>query len=298
MRWCDKIEIGYAYKQGYFGENIGIAVLDSGIFPHNDFINKKNRIIAFADFVNNKPKMYDDSGHGTHVAGIAASNGLHKDKYYIGAAPRANIIAVKVLDRFGNGKVSNVIRGLNWVIKNKERYNIRIANISVGTAVTKAVDEKTELINAVNKVWDSGIFVVVAAGNNGPKRMTITSPGISRKVLTVGSSEENSQSNISGEIIKSYSGRGPTVACIVKPEIVAPGNNIISCANGNTGYIEKSGTSMSTPIVSGAIALLLEKEPNLTPKDVKMRLHDTAMDIGLPKNQQGWGMINVRQLFL
>lgn len=152
----------------------------------------------------------------------------------------------------------------------------------------------------MENAWDEGIVVVTAAGNNGPKPMTITTPGISRKVITVGCSDDQEMADVQGNKMINYSGRGPTAACICKPDIVAPGSSIISCAaisrRNSKLYCIKSGTSMATPVVSGAIAALLSKYPNMTNVDVKIRLMEKAIDLGLPKNQQGWGMLDVSNL--
>ena len=148
----------------------------------------------------------------------------------------------------------------------------------------------------MDAAWDAGLVVVVAAGNNGPGQRTITTPGISRKVITVGCSDDYKEVDVAGNRMIDYSGRGPTNACILKPDIVAPGSNIVSCANQSGSYTRKSGTSMSTPLVSGAVALLLEKYPEMTNLDVKLRLRERAVDLGLPRNQQGWGLLDVERL--
>lgn len=279
-----------AHKAGFTGKGIGVAVMDTGIVAHKDFTLPTNRLKAFHDFVNQEENLYDDNGHGTHVAGIIGGNGYASQGLYCGLAPQCHIITLKVLTKNGNGTVSSVLEAVDWIIKHKERYNIRIVNISVGTPVYSAFDEDTRLIHGVNRLWDHQIVVVAAAGNNGPKKMSITTPGISRKIITVGASEMSNYNK------NQYSGRGPTKNCIVKPEVVAPGNEISSCGLNLSEYVKKSGTSMATPIVSGAIALLLEKEPNLTPMEVKLRLHDTVKNLGYPKNQQGWGRIEIPKL--
>ena len=151
-------------------------------------------------------------------------------------------------------------------------------------------------VKGVNAAWDDGLVVVVAAGNQGPGRQTITTPGISRKVITVGCSDDHKEGNVMGNRMVDYSGRGPTGACICKPDVVAPGSSIISCSNEPGRYMIKSGTSMSTPLVSGAIALLLEKYPDMSNRDVKLRLRERCVDLGLPKNQQGWGGLDVQRL--
>ncbi len=238
--------------------------------------------------------------YSTHVSGILGGSGIASDKLYIGVAPECNIISVKVLDKKGNGNIADVLDGLKWVMENKERYNIRILNISVGTPIDKELDENSMLVQAVNEVWDDGIIVVAAAGNNGPVPQSIGAPGNSRKIITVGASDDNDFVEMDGSRIKDYSSRGPTKECIIKPDIVAPGSNIISC-NGikmakNSMYSIKSGTSMATPVVSGAIALLLSKYPSMTGRDVKVRLKNSADDMGLPINQQGWGCLNIKRL--
>lgn len=276
------------------GKDVGVAILDTGIIKHLDF---EDRILCFKDFIYNRTELYDNNGHGSHVAGIIGGNGACSNGIYRGIAPKCNLIILKVLDHVGNGKVSDVLAGLQWVMDNKEKYNIRVVNISVGAIPKTENEEESSLVRGVNAVWDCGIVVVVvAAGNNGPNPGSVTAPGISRKVITVGASDDDTMVESWGNKLIDYSGRGPTKACILKPKVVAPGSNIISCLNARNGYVAKSGTSMSTPVVTGAVALLLEKYPNMEPKDVKLKLHDTVTDVGLAKNQQGWGMLNVKKL--
>lgn len=262
----------------YTGKNITIAFLDTGICYIPDF---QGRILYFKDFINDKRVIYDDNGHGTHVAGIASSNGIYK-----GLAPESNIIALKVLNSSGQGNASDVIAGIQWIANNYKKYNIRIVNMSIGTSSPIKNDP---LIEAVERLWDMGIVVVTAAGNNGPNPGTISSPGTSKKIITVGSSDDEKSNKI-------FSGRGPTKDCIIKPDILAPGSNIISCKCTKGTYKKLSGTSMSTPIISGAIALLLEKEPNLRPDDVKYMLKLSSTQLNMPPNRQGWGLLNVEKL--
>ena len=282
-----------ASRQGLSGKGIGVAVLDTGIFPHQDF---DNRISAFQDFVNRKTAPYDDNGHGTHISAIIGGSGSASDGRYRGIAPKCSLISIKVLDQRGNGFASDVLAGLSWIRSHKDNYGIRIVNISVGSFSRKGMTENSALVRGVNAAWDDGLVVVVAAGNNGPGRMTITTPGISRKVITVGCSDDYKEVQVSGNRMVDYSGRGPTYACVQKPDIVAPGSRVVSCKNACNLYQIKSGTSMSTPIVSGALALLLEKYPEMSNKDVKLRLRDSCTDLGLPHNQQGWGLLNLNLL--
>ncbi len=314
-RVSDIIEARWAHEHGYFGTGIGIAVVDTGVALHKDFMEGGRRIIAFADFINHRNEPYDDNGHGTHVSGIIGGNGYSSKGKYIGIAPKCNIIGIKVLDKRGDGNISDVLAGLQWIIDNRKKYNIRIVNISVGTSSKDSLDENSLLVQGVNAVWDSGIVVVVAAGNNGPGPMSISTPGISRKVITVGSSDDNMAVEVFGSgRTKDYSGRGPTPFCIKKPDIVAPGSNIVSCnigrypSRGKNGelhtiptespmmYTVKSGTSMATPVVAGAVALLLGAHPELTNREVKLKLRSCAVNLGQHWEKQGWGLLNIRKL--
>ncbi len=300
------LKTDFAYKKGYSGKNITIAFLDTGIAPLKDFTYPSNRILAFKDFINNKTEPYDDNGHGTHVAGICAGNGTMSNGKYAGIAPMANIISIKTLNNKGSGNSSDVLAGIQWVIDNAKRYNIRIANLSIGTEPQASDDP---LVKAVEYAWDKGIIITTAAGNNGPKSGTITSPGISKKVITVGTSNDNNLVSISGTSVINFSGRGPTSECVIKPDILAPGTDIVSCLTPtpysegkdelkkiDEHYMKLSGTSMSTPMIAGSIALLLEKCPNMTPDDVKYALKCSAIDLNYPKNRQGWGIIDVEKL--
>ena len=278
---------------GLTGKGVGVAVLDTGLYPHEDF---DHRITAFADFVHKRKRLYDDNGHGTHIASIIGGDGSASGGRYCGMAPGCSLIGVKVLDYMGNGYASDVLAGLRWVREHRKEFGIRIVNISVGSYNRKGMTEESALVKGVNAAWDDGLVVVVAAGNNGPGRMTVTTPGISRKVITVGCSDDDREVHVLGSRMVDYSGRGPTGACICKPDIVAPGSGIVSCSNELGAYMVKSGTSMSTPVVSGAIALLLEKYPDMTNRDVKLRLREKSVDLHQPRNQQGWGLLHVGRL--
>ena len=289
-----------AENTAYCGSGITIAFLDTGISPVRDF---EGRIKVFKDFINGRVNPYDDNGHGTHVTGIACGSGILSGGKYRGIAPQAHIASIKTLDSNGKGSAADILAGIQWIYDNKDKYNIRIANLSIGTASTASDDP---LVRAAEALWDMGITVVSAAGNNGPAPCSISSPGVSRKIITVGSSDDDYETNIWGTSLKNFSGRGPTADCIIKPDILAPGSSIVSCLTGDIkrqdmhireGYYQVlSGTSMSTPIVSGAVADLLEKHPDLTPDDIKYMLKLSSVKLGYPRNREGWGLLNVSAL--
>lgn len=269
--WCSDILSG-----GYLGQGVRAAVLDTGITLHPDF---DRRILAFRDFVNGRASAYDDGKHGTHVAGILCGSGRMSGGECSGMAPRAEILAGKVLDSEGNGSVEHVLLGIDWLLRIHHSVNLRIVNISVGTQPGLEKMQERRLLDGVEALWDAGLIVVVSAGNYGPGAGTVAVPGTSRKVITVGAmrEQEGMTQGRGRERLWNYSGNGPTEECIVKPDLLAPGTNILSC-NGEHGswrqrsYIVKSGTSMATPVVSGAIACLLSKYPEMPNMEVKLRL--------------------------
>lgn len=282
--------INEIHDRGIKGKGITIAIMDTGISIHKDL---SGRIVGFYDVVNGKNAIYDDSGHGTHIAGICAGNGNASAGKYTGICPEAGIVAVKVLDENGKGKEDDVIKAADWIIDNRVNLGIKIVNISFGTSNSEKDMQDTPLIKVVEKMWDSGIVVVAAAGNNGPGNGTITSPGISKKIITVGALDDIRKVNINGKYVNEYSGIGNNEDCHVKPEVIAPATMIRSCSNkSGMGYVMKSGTSMAAPVVSGCIGLLLCKYPGIVNADIKLLLKDTCIDRRLPRNRQGFGLID------
>ena len=280
------------------GHGVTTAVLDTGISPHPDL---KGRIVAFGDMLYGKKRMYDDNSHGTHVAGIIAGSGGLSSGLYAGIAPASQIVAVKVLDQKGEGKIRFLIEGIKAILRNRDKWQIRIVNISIGTLPHQGDEEEMELMRWVDRLWDEGLVVVTAAGNFGPRSGTVTIPGISKKVITVGASDDGNQKDRYGKVGTNYSGRGPTSECVCKPDLVAPGSYIRSC-NGfsqkknQKAYSVKSGTSMSAPVVSGAVALLLSKYPDMKNVEVKLRLLMSADDMGKDPKIQGRGLLNIEKL--
>ncbi|MCI8993593.1 MAG: S8 family peptidase [Eubacterium sp.] len=285
-----EIDAEYAYKRGYFGRHNTIAVLDTGIARHDDL---RDQVICFKDFVQQRNSAYDDNGHGTHIAGIIAGSGEKSNGRYMGIAPASDLIILKVMDSFGNGKTERFIQAIDWMIRYRKKYGIRIANLSAGMIYDASDLGQIKLLQAVEQLWEEGIIVMTAAGNNGPNKQTITVPGMLRTVITVGSSDDREIKKRGGRLKAGYSSTGPTRQCIVKPELLAPGTNIVSCAFRNNGYSYKSGTSMATPVAAGAISLLLEKYPYLEPADVKVRLYERLKSNLFPGC---WGKLNVRQM--
>lgn len=279
-------------KNRYLGRGIGVAVLDTGLSPHPDL---KGRVKVFKDSINRRNTYYDDNGHGTHVAGILAGDGRMSRGVLAGMAPEAHLAIVKVLDHKGEGAVDNIADGLEWVRKNWKRYDIRVVNISAGAKVGLDSCKEQKLIEEVEELWNMGLVVVVSAGNYGPGAGTVAVPGTSRKVITVGAVKT---AKPSGKLKSDAgcSGQGPTKACVIKPDVIAPGYHIISC-NSITGarrepYTVKSGSSMATPVVSGAIAMLLSKHPDMSNVEIKLRLRETCRHIEM-EGEQGWGLLQV-----
>ena len=287
----------FPHDRGFKGEGITVAIIDTGVAPHDDLTKPINRIIGFKDIINKKDNPYDDNGHGTHVAGIIAGNGLSSRAKYVGVAPKSNILVVKALDENGSGNTSDIIAAISYIVENKDKYNIKVINLSLGTPANSPC-HRDPLCKAVNMAVKSGITVVTAAGNSGPKEGTIMSPGISDSVITVGAVDDKRTIDTSDDEIAPFSSRGPTLEGLIKPDIVAPGVNIKSISNTKIdGYSSLSGTSMATPLVSGSVALLLNKYGNLSPRNIKKKLASACVDLKDSEKNQGAGMLNLQLLF-
>jgi len=279
----------------YTGRGIGVAVVDTGVAPHPDLINPTDRIVAFKDYINKKKEPYDDNGHGTHVAGCIAGNGYGSQGKYSGIAPQANIIAVKTLDKEGSGDTSDVIAAIQWVLDNRTQYNIKVLNLSLGSQPKSL--SYSPIDKAVTEAWKRGMTVICAAGNEGPGRQTISSPGICPEVITAGALDDRDTTSTKDDRIADFSSRGPTKRMVAKPDIIAPGVNIISLAvqnrEGDELYRSLSGTSMATPIVSGCAALIHEMFRGYTNEQVKELMMSTAKDLDFPSYAQGKGLIDL-----
>jgi serine protease AprX len=296
---------------------VGIAIIDSGInaaHPNfNQWQSSTSRIVYSQTFVGGDTK--DEYGHGTHVAGIAAgvdnviSQVPDATRWFYGVAMDANIINLKVLDGNGTGSDATVIAGIDRAIQLKSTYNIRVINLSLGRPIYTSY-KSDPLCQGAEQAWKAGIVVVVAAGNNGRDNThgtqgygTITAPGNDPYVITVGATNDKSDTDRGNDVIATYSSKGPTsVDHIAKPDLVAPGNRIVSyqapgaalttqfpanrltysaysASGAHTAspyYFTLSGTSMASPFVAAAAAMLIDKDPTLTPDVIKARLMKTA----------------------
>jgi serine protease AprX len=311
------VSASVAWQSGFDGTGVGIAIIDSGIVPKHDLTGLDgvtSRVIYSENFATGQTDASDGYGHGTHVAGIAGSSGRDSSgvgftRTFKGVAPNVNLINLRVLDQNGSGLESDVISAIQRAINLKNVYNIRVINLSLGHPVYESYT-LDPLCQAVEAAWKAGIVVVTAAGNYGRDNSlgtkgygTIASPGNDPYAITVGAMKTNGTYYTSDDTIASYSSKGPTlVDHLVKPDLVAPGNQVISLlapnstlalsypktlvssslyetigASGTSGnYFMLSGTSMATPVVSGAAALLIQQHPSLTPDQVKARLMKTA----------------------
>ena len=317
---------------GYDGAGIGIAVIDSGVATwHDDLtysgsnpavrVNGNQRVAAFVDFVNGRLVPYDDYGHGTHVSGIISGNGFDSHGQRAGIAPASHLVSLKVLDHLGRGLTSDVIAAIEYAVRNRSLYNIRVINLSVGAAVTTSYNNDP-LALAAKRAVDAGIVVIAAAGNQGrtssgaPLYGGITAPGNAPWVLTVGASSHGGTLNRLDDTHAGYSSRGPTrFDYAAKPDLLAPGTGIVSLSAANSTfyltkatallggtlntatkpYLSLSGTSMAAPVVAGSVALMIQANPGLTPNLVKAILQYTAQAYpGVDYMTQGGGFLNTK----
>ncbi len=272
-----------------YGQNIGIAFIDTGISPHCDFMIGKNRISFFKDFINNKTNCYDDNGHGTFVCGVCSGNGCLSRFKYSGIAPKSSIFALKALDMHGEANASKILDAMEWVFDNHRSHGIHIVCMSFGSEPLGANDP---IMLGAEALWNEGIVVVAAAGNSGPEYQTIKSPGISPKIITVGGIDDNRYNsntfNKNFFEIANFSSRGPAFRN-AKPDLVAPSVDIISCGT-KSDYCTLSGTSVATPMIAGISALLIEKDPSATPIKIKNQLIRLCQPLGFERNLEGYGL--------
>ena len=292
------------WSYGMTGRGVGIGVLDSGVQAHRDLGNP-SRVVVNQRFNAGASSSADQFGHGTWVAGIAAGDGSASEGRYVGVAPQASIINLKVSDDTGAAHASDVLQALMWVIDHHAEYNIRVVNLSFVSGLAEGYATSV-LDAAVEMVWHSGVVVVVAAGNRGPNTLQYA-PANDPYVISVGATDEAGTASPADDTLAWFSSFGLTQAGFAKPDLVAPGRHIVGAlaSNGaglasefpakvvNQQYIQLSGTSASAPVVSGAVALLLQGNPDLKPDQVKWLLTHTARPLASNSTGSGAGELDV-----
>ena len=301
VRYPHPLDLGIdqVHAQGVLGRKVTIAFLDTGLSTRGALgqlikAGYKKRFIGQVNFLKKKPRLSkkgkDANGHGTHVAGLVWNVFRDRDSgTFMGSAPGARILMLKVLDKNGQGKYEDAIEAIQWAIEHKKKYNIRVLNVSLYAEATCPY-WADPLNRAVEAAWRAGIVVVAAAGNGGPDPMTVTVPGNDPYVITVGALDgKETAGYLADDVLAPYSSAGPTYDLFVKPDVVAPGHKLVSFlapgsklardrAERKRGehWFVMNGTSTATPLVSGIVALMLEQHPNLSPDQVKYRLLASA----------------------
>ncbi|HET8647876.1 MAG TPA: S8 family peptidase, partial [Vicinamibacteria bacterium] len=297
------------------GKGVGVAFIDTGLFDTVGTMTDSQdtfRVRAAYDAVRNLYSLdavLDENGHGSHVVSVTASSNYSLagggSRRYNGVAPDARLIVVKAFDDNGWGSYANVIRGIDWVVANREEYGIRVLNCSFG-APPRSHYWQDPLNQAIMRAWQAGIVVVASSGNTGPGAQTIRVPGNVPYVITVGAFTDNyTPDNSSDDRLTSFSSAGPTYDRFVKPEVVAPGGHVLGLMDKksilprehkqyvdreNAKYFTMSGTSQSAAVVTGVVALLLQAQPQLTPDDVKCRLLSSARGAINPQDQRAYSI--------
>jgi serine protease AprX len=284
------------WQQGLTGTGTAVAVLDSGVIADPDLSQPTNRLIAAVNLADDRGGMADAGGHGSHVAGIIGGNGSASIGEYVGIAPGVNLVDVRVLGRNGAGRISSVVRGIEWALAHRTVYNIRLINLSLGMPALPSY-RANPLDAAVEIAWLRGVAVVAAAGNGGPNQGTVDAPGDDPYVITVGATDDSGTPRTSDDVLAWYSSWGTPAGSTAKPDVVAPGRRIVSIrapgsyldthypdrvttARSGATYFRLSGTSMATPVVTGAAALLLQQQSGLTPDKLKASLMGTTQGYG------------------
>ena len=295
------IGIQDVWDMGYTGKGQTIAVIDSGIYPHPDL---KDKIAGWYDPKEGTLVPTDTYGHGTHVAGIAAGSGEMSSGNIKGVAPDAKVVGVRI------ESVSDAIKGIQWVIENKDRLGIGVINMSLGDYASRSYKDDP-WAQATQKAIEAGLVVCVAAGNEGPVGGTINTPGIHPDAITVGAVDDHGTVGRNDDRVADFSSRGSESDEVQKPDVVAPGSWISGAlakdstvdVSGdpafrriNDNYVAISGTSMATPMVSGLAACLKQANPNLNQRDIKRIIVESCDKyIKAPTTDQGAGMIDAKK---
>ncbi|MFT7287308.1 MAG: serine protease AprX [Halieaceae bacterium] len=313
------------HSHGVTGTNITVAVLDSGLWEHPELATDtagKNRIVARYDAIHDlePEEAFDESGHGTHMTSVLARSrpatrqGADTPSYH-GIAPDARLVVVKAFDHSGEAGFLDIVRGVQWVLDNREAYDIRILNLSF-SARPRWPYWDDPINQALMRAWEAGIFIVAAAGNEGPEPMTVGSPGNLPYILTVGAITDSwTEYDHSDDYIPDFSSRGPTPMGHIKPDIVAPGGHMSGLVRPGSSLLKEfpeyllsngefvmTGTSQASALVSGIAALLLQLEPGLSNNALKCMLTSSAQPaieadgrLAYSPFQQGSGLMNVQR---
>ncbi|MBI3928139.1 MAG: S8 family peptidase [Armatimonadetes bacterium] len=283
------------WEKGFTGAGQTIAVIDSGIYPHPDLNGK---VTGWVDLSReNRKRPADPFGHGTHVAGVLAGSGEKSAGKVKGVAPDAKLVGIRITT------VAEAIKGLQWVIENREKYNINVVNLSLGDFASKSYKDDP-WSQAVQKAIEAGLVVVVAGGNEGPDPKTISTPGIHPQAITVGAYDDKGTPATDDDSVASFSSRGPTVDGLIKPDILAPGVRVFGTLSPGSNldvpdlphigkdYMAMSGTSQATPMISALAALLLQANPALKQADILEILKaSAAKNLDDDGNAQGAGLV-------
>jgi serine protease AprX len=266
------------------GAGVTIAVVDTGVADSADFGTRLTHHDVSGTW--SEGEAHDPYGHGTFVAGAAAGDGAASQGRYAGAAPGADVLDIRVADEEGRTDLVTVLKGLEKAAE----LDADVVNLSMSSG-SQLPHQMDPLTVALSRLWARGTVVVVPTGNDGPHKASITSPGIDPTLLTVGSLDEKLTADSGDDVVAPFSGRGPAPQGVAKPDLVAPGQSLVSLrapgsvvdvANPSAvvedAYFRGSGTSFSTSVVAGVAATLLQQRPELTPDQVKALVIGTAYD--------------------
>jgi serine protease AprX len=285
----DTLDVPSVWQQGYDGKGVGIAIIDSGVHAHPDVAK---RLAVFKDFVHgNNAQPYDDNGHGTACATLAAGDGTASNGKNMGTAPGATVLGLKAIGQDGYAWSSNVIKAVQWAIENKERYNIRVMSMSFFLD-DPVVEAHKPVVDAIKKASEAGIIPVAAACNDGPDHGMLHTIASYPFVVTVAAADTNDTVDPSDDAIADFSSRGPGDHGEYKPDVTAPGVQV-TVGTVHDGYKRGSGTSFATPMAAGVIATWVQANPKLNVADVQKIIASTSKPIeGYEHIDQGYGMIN------
>ena len=276
------------WAAGYTGEGIGIAVIDSGIVPHPDLDGK---IVAFQDFYEATTQPTDAHGHGTGVSVVAAGSGKASEGFVTGAAPGAHVVALRIGGADGMTYARPALAAIEWAIENRERYNIRVLNMSFSLD-DRNIEDRMPVIDALKRASDLGMIPVAAAGNEGPFNGRLGTIASYPFVVTVAAADPNGTSSTDDDSIAGFSSHGPGENGQEKPDVAAPGVDV-TIGTRTGGYRTANGTSFSSPMVAGVVADWLQANPKLDVSDVQHIIRETSRPIpGERYETQGAGQID------